>query len=349
MIELHIDSELKSWIDPLSPEEHAQLEANILAEGCREPIVVWGTYILDGHNRYEICSRHGVEFATVEKTGLVTKDDALVWMAQHQLGKRNLSDFSRVALALRLKPLLEKCAHARMVAGCAPAVDPAQKSAQGSGKTRDELAKRAGVSHDTVHKVEKIIGSGNAEVIAQVRSGEISINAAAKKVAPPRAPAVVETSPAYLANANANANAAASETGGAASCDTIPASESVEVAAPAEPEDAPMIVKMIEVDEEEYNELVADYKRVLAENTKFGDVVEADDQLSAAMQAVATAEAEIAKQKAIAASANQSLGTKMGENNELIRTVRRLTRDIERETKRADDAERQLAQMRSAA
>lgn len=128
---------------------------------------------------------------------------------------------------------------------------------------------------------------------------------------------------------------------------TLP--EAVEIVAPGDTDGTPAASKMIEVDEEEYNELVADYKRVLAENTKFGDVVEADDQLSAAMQAVATAEAEIAKQKAIAASANQSLGTKMGENNELIRTVRRLTRDVERETKRADEAERQLAKMRSAA
>lgn len=345
MIELNIDSELKSWIDPLSPEEYAQLEANILAEGCRDPIVVWGGYILDGHNRYEICTRHGVEFVTVEKTGLVTKDDALIWMAQHQLGKRNLSDFCRVALALRLKPLLEKCAHARMVAGCAPTVDPAQKSAQGSGKTRDELAKRAGVSHDTVRKVEKILESGNAEVTAKVRAGEISINAAAKKLAPPREPAVVATAP----FSHVNGGAADSEVGVSPSCDTAPASELVEGAAPAGSEDAPIIVKMIEVDEDAYNELIADYERVLAENTKFGDVVEADDQLSAAMQAVATAEAEIAKQKAIAASAKQSLDTKMGENNELIRTVRRLTRDVEREKKRADDAERQLAQMRSAA
>ena len=31
-----------------------------------------------------------------------------------------------------------------------------QISAQAKGKTRDELAKVAGVSHDTIHKVEKI-------------------------------------------------------------------------------------------------------------------------------------------------------------------------------------------------
>lgn len=186
MRELHIDDELKAWIDPLSPEEYAQLEANIRAEGCRDPIVVWGDYILDGHNRYEICTRNNIAFSTVKKSGLVTKDDALVWMAQNQLGKRNLSDFTRVALALRLKPLLEQRAKERMVAGKAIESDPTQKSAEGSGETREAIAKVAGVSRDTVRKVETILDSGNAEVAAQVRSGEISINAAAKKVAPPR-------------------------------------------------------------------------------------------------------------------------------------------------------------------
>ena len=33
---------------------------------------------------------------------------------------------------------------------------PTQKSAEGKGETRDELAKAAGVSHDTIAKVEKI-------------------------------------------------------------------------------------------------------------------------------------------------------------------------------------------------
>lgn len=189
MRELQIHDELKAWIEPLLPEEFAQLEANILAEGCRDPIVVWDGFILDGHNRYEICSRHRVPFATVEKTGLVTREDALVWMAQNQLGRRNLSDFTRAALALQLKPLIEQRAQQRMLAGRALDSDPTQKSAEGGGETREAIAKVAGVSRDTVRKVEKILESGNAEVTAQVRAGEISINAAAKKVAPPRAAA----------------------------------------------------------------------------------------------------------------------------------------------------------------
>jgi hypothetical protein len=208
MLEPQIHAELKAWIDPLSPEEYAQLEANLLAEGCRDAIVVWEGFILDGHNRYEICSRHDVAFTTVEKAGLATWEDALVWMAQNQLGRRNLSDFTRAALALQLKPLIKKRAQQRMLAGRVAASDPTQKSAEGSGETREVIAKAAGVSRDTVRKVEKILESGNAEVTAQVRAGEISINAAAKKVAPTRASAT-DAAVAPLSASPAAAHAAA--------------------------------------------------------------------------------------------------------------------------------------------
>jgi ParB-like chromosome segregation protein Spo0J len=184
MTELQIDPELKAWIDPLSPDEYSLLEASILQDGCRDPLVVSAGYLLDGHNRYEICQKHGIEFSTFEKAGLSTKVDVKIWMIQNQMGKRNATDFARTALALKLKPLLEQRARERMQAG---KVDPTQNSAEGAGETRQAVAKVAGVSHDTVRKVEKIIEKATAEVIEQVRTGEISINAAAKTVNPLKA------------------------------------------------------------------------------------------------------------------------------------------------------------------
>jgi hypothetical protein len=41
MIELTIDPEFRALIPPLTAGEQAQLEANLLAEGCRDPLVVW--------------------------------------------------------------------------------------------------------------------------------------------------------------------------------------------------------------------------------------------------------------------------------------------------------------------
>ena len=42
------------------------MERSMLAEGCRDALVLWGEVLVDGHNRYEICSRHGLPFRTVQ-------------------------------------------------------------------------------------------------------------------------------------------------------------------------------------------------------------------------------------------------------------------------------------------
>ena len=51
---------------PLTPEEHDALERSILAEGCRDALVLWGDVLVDGHNRYGICQKHGLPFQTVQ-------------------------------------------------------------------------------------------------------------------------------------------------------------------------------------------------------------------------------------------------------------------------------------------
>ena len=42
--------------------------------------------------------------------------------------------------------------------------------------TQKELAKSAGVSHDTIHKVEVVLDKGTPEIQEAVRTGDISIN-----------------------------------------------------------------------------------------------------------------------------------------------------------------------------
>jgi len=87
-----IDAEFKALIPPLSVEERQQLEANLLAEGCRDPIVVWGGQgiLLDGHNRLEICQKHSIHYETNELF-LPDRDAARRWIINNQFGRRNLS------------------------------------------------------------------------------------------------------------------------------------------------------------------------------------------------------------------------------------------------------------------
>lgn len=89
-----IDEELQSLIPPLAQDEYEQLEQNILTEGCREPITLWhfhDQYILvDGHNRYNICSRHNIKY-NVQLREFNSKEQAKDWMITNQLGRRNLT------------------------------------------------------------------------------------------------------------------------------------------------------------------------------------------------------------------------------------------------------------------
>ncbi len=175
---IRIDEEFKSLIPPLSDEEFAQLEENCIREGIRDPLVVWttdhGTQILvDGHNRWKIAAEHGgLPFKTVEMK-FANRNEAEAWIIRNQLGRRNINGYIRVELAERLKPLLAAQAKERMLAGKA---DPNQKSDEGMTSTK--IGKLAGVSHDTVHKVETVTKHGTPEIQAKARSGEISINEA---------------------------------------------------------------------------------------------------------------------------------------------------------------------------
>lgn len=172
-----IDPEFQAAIPPLSEAELSILTESLKAEGCRESLLVWNGLLIDGHNRYAICTEYDIPFKTSE-VHFASRTDALVWIKKNQLGRRNLTDYQRAEIALSLKEDLAKLARGRMLAG---KVDPVQNSAQGSeGKTRDALADIAGVSHDTLAKVERIEAEAIPEIREMARQGDVSIHAASQ-------------------------------------------------------------------------------------------------------------------------------------------------------------------------
>jgi len=155
MNKLKIKREFRNLIPPLSPEEYQQLEQNILADGkCCDTIKVWRGYIVDGHNRYSICKKHGI-FYSVEKLRFSCAEEVKVWIAENQLGRRNLNKAQRIELAL-LK---------------------ADKK-----PTREFIAKVADVCEQTVYKYMQIKGKGSAELVRRVREGDLSVGAAYGKL-----------------------------------------------------------------------------------------------------------------------------------------------------------------------
>src|SRR3546814_3460980 len=82
---IQINEELRTYIDPLSADEYAALEHSLLAEGCRDALVLWGDVLVDGHNRYELCRKHGIEFKTIQNTRFTSLDDVRLWMIENHL------------------------------------------------------------------------------------------------------------------------------------------------------------------------------------------------------------------------------------------------------------------------
>jgi len=57
-------SEFAELLPPLSDEQQAALETDILQNGCYSPIIVDGKLrIIDGHNRYYICEKNNLPYS----------------------------------------------------------------------------------------------------------------------------------------------------------------------------------------------------------------------------------------------------------------------------------------------
>ena len=94
MNELAIDPEFQKLIAPLSADEKALLQESLLNEGCREPICIWNNIIIDGHNRYEICTANHIPYTT--KSFLFeSRNDVIIWICANQLGRRNITEETR--------------------------------------------------------------------------------------------------------------------------------------------------------------------------------------------------------------------------------------------------------------
>ncbi|MBI1623591.1 ParB N-terminal domain-containing protein [Comamonas suwonensis] len=200
-MDLRIDEGLKAYIDPLTADEHESLERSILAEGCRDALVVWDDLLIDGHNRYGICQKHGLPFNTIQATQFKNIDDVHLWMIDQHLGRRSVSDFQRGVLALRKREIIaERRAAAAAAVNAAKASQPASEEAPWEGDTdpavaqalasvakvpdealdtREALARAARLSAGQVKMIETIQEKAAPEVVAAVKAGELSLNAAA--------------------------------------------------------------------------------------------------------------------------------------------------------------------------
>ncbi|MDR7149882.1 hypothetical protein J2W49_001837 [Hydrogenophaga palleronii] len=191
-----VNEDLKAYIEPLTADEHEALERSLLAEGCRDALVLWGDVLVDGHNRYGICQKHGLPFNTVQNPRLKTLEDVHLWMIDQHLGRRSVSDYQRGVLALRKREIVaERRARAQALANEARPADDATHAEEDDAsleaaakaavlepkplQSREDIARAARLSSSQVGMIEKIQKQAAPEVVAALKAGELSLNAAA--------------------------------------------------------------------------------------------------------------------------------------------------------------------------
>jgi N6-adenosine-specific RNA methylase IME4 len=188
---LTIDAEFKHLIPALLPEEFKQLEANILRDGCQEPLAIWNhggeTILIDGHNRYKICETHGKKFETVS-VELEDRDHAKLWIGERQLGRRNLTDDQRSIIANEVREwrsgIARKVSEENLRKGTKT---PESVKSAHSGRTSSAVAKGAKLSERKL-RIAQEIKKAEPKLSEMVRDKTLTL-IEAKKVSVLPAPA----------------------------------------------------------------------------------------------------------------------------------------------------------------
>ncbi len=170
-----IDNEFKSLLPPLPEEDYKGLEESLKKEGCRDPLVVWGDILVDGHNRYEICTTHSIPYQMVQRE-FKDRNEVTLWIIANQLNKRNLTPEQRILLVKRsdaIKVVKEKAKENLVTSTGGKAPQPLAETPKAETvDTRKETAKLANTSSHKVREVDTVLKHGTPEQIKRMEEGE---------------------------------------------------------------------------------------------------------------------------------------------------------------------------------
>jgi N6-adenosine-specific RNA methylase IME4 len=174
-----INEELKALLPPLTSDEYKTLEESIIENGCREPLIVWNDILIDGHNRFEICSKHNIDYQ-IKEIHAENIDEVKVWIIDNQKGRRNLTDGWKFELAQVKKEILlkqgrEKQKETLMRGNSAPVLSIIDKTEH---NTRDEIASELGWSTGKVAIADKVWKEAKPEIKEKIKNGEVTFNQA---------------------------------------------------------------------------------------------------------------------------------------------------------------------------
>ena len=173
--------EMAELLPPLSAEQSAALEEDLIKNGCYAPIIVnEDMVIIDGHNRQALCEKHDLPY-TMAVFSFEDLLEAKQWALDTQKGRRNLEKWELGKIALKLKPEIEAKARANQSAAGGDKSDKGAllttlSEALPSVSTRKELADAVGIGEVTMGKVMQIDENAPEVIKEALDKKELSIN-----------------------------------------------------------------------------------------------------------------------------------------------------------------------------
>lgn len=180
MSDVKILSELQECLTPLFPKEKEELEESILENGCRDALVLWGDILVDGHNRYEICTKHNIPFETTNME-FENMEEAKRWIYKNQLARRNLTDAERIEIAKKITKSKSEEAKIVRLGNLKQNTENANVTHSEDNNSEKinvnkEIAEIADVSERTVARYNTIQNKAPENVINAVKNNTISIS-----------------------------------------------------------------------------------------------------------------------------------------------------------------------------
>lgn len=185
---LKIDPDFRNLIRPLNKHEYIQLEKNIAADGCRDPIVTWNGIIIDGHNRYEICNRLDIPYE-VKEMEFECREAVTAWICANQLGRRNISLETRkflIGMQYESEKVVATKRNAKGINQHTPEEERSASKGEVEVSNNHKTARRIGdenhVSYTTVQKYAiytralEEIGKKEPALVPKILSGQYKIS-----------------------------------------------------------------------------------------------------------------------------------------------------------------------------
>lgn len=177
---IKINPEFERLIPPLTDDEFELLESNILSEGeIYTPIFVWSGYIIDGHHRFRILTEHKEIPYRVTEKHFDNKYEAMSWICNNQLGRRNLTPENKKYL-IGKRYDAEKLAHGSIerIIGIKKEVFPSSQNGNlgKKVKTCERIAEETGTSKNYVLRADEFAKGVDAadEVVPGIKKDILS-------------------------------------------------------------------------------------------------------------------------------------------------------------------------------